>query len=175
MKPITKQHRKNPTYQNGDCALYCVEQGGRCEWLPCHLDYQDLKWQKEKPNEFHRAHRPMPLDQKGAICLGFKKESNCKEGDMTYRGASCDLCLSTKNRSFYFELQHGGKAYELPLIYVHELQALMRCMLGVSPLFNYKRYESIKRYQHDQGRLETTLHRSYMVPMSMVQQRDKLQ
>ena len=159
MKRTSKQLSNIPNYQNGDYALYFVEDGVRGEWHPCLLDHQDLKWQEEKPKEFHRAHRPMPLDHKSASCLGFTKEST-KGEDMTYREALYEICIHSKNKVFYFELQHSGATYELPLCFVHELQAMMRAIVGKSPQFNYKRYESIKRYQYDKDRFETNQHRS---------------
>lgn len=99
-------------------------------WLPTVIDWQDLKWLEQNPDDFNRVHRPINLDEEWLKNLGFIQEKfNAEYIGITYgSGEGVHDFILTKpfvlgdwQKNYIFQID-GGRFVEVK--YVHKLQNL---------------------------------------------------
>jgi hypothetical protein len=95
--------------------------------LPTILDWQDIKWLSEDPEDFSEDHYPIVLTLEELGNLGFSG----KDYDKGYIGIdvgdtdfvlTSHLKLELEAEGFYFEFKYGGWPRIKKFNYVHTLQ-----------------------------------------------------
>ena len=94
---------------------------------PTVIDWQDLKWLTENPDDFNKYHSPKPLTE------DVLKQFGAMDNNGNYLWLLGDIELSWITTDEYFELEYQTPNLSwriLPMRYVHELQNLYYCLTG---------------------------------------------
>lgn len=101
------------------------------------IDWQDLKWLTENPEDFNKLHTPIPLTEEWLLKFGFS-DKDYKDGyigkEFKSGGMILDFVLSkpfTKgewNDTYTFDFEDHRF---IKLKYVHELQNFFHCITDV--------------------------------------------
>ena len=100
------------------------------DWSPTTIDAVDLGWLAKKPEEFNRAHRPIPLTEKILVeWCGFEKETDCADGIGDFSWFSCNGLNINKDIGGWFIIEPHGV---LPIRRFHTLHHLQLLVLALT-------------------------------------------
>lgn len=127
----------------GDYLQYYIGEEG-CEWDYTKVDWQDLKWAVERPDNFNKVHRPITLSEEILRKIEGVKEIVWSKEFRIVTPKNIDVLISVQlmpSGSWQIWIQDKKSLDAVNVIFtkeyhLHQLQQLCRC-LGHELVINF--------------------------------------
>jgi hypothetical protein len=106
------------------------------EWIPTVIDWQDLKWLTENPEDFSAAHRPIEITKESVPRIDSFKHRPCfsffelRTFDFNF---DINVYTETEHHKVEFSIETENEYNTMPLphiTYIHQLQNLFYSLKG---------------------------------------------